>query len=409
MGLDLAHRHAADDGGGALTARVAAGIGQHGDVRRQHGHSGQCVLIPPDDQTGEGGADHQKQQPGRTALVQVPHALLEVGLVGRADGVHLGDILAGLVLQDADGIVNGHDAHQPVFGVHHRNGQKAVFFKQVGNILLVGGGGHTDHIGVHQVSDGFCGVLGQHQRPQRHHAHQLAAAVGHIAVVDGLLVKAVLADGLHGLRHRHVRAQLHQLGGHHAAGRVLRVLEQFVDHAAGGGVGLAQNALDHIGRHLLHKVGRIVHAQLVHHGLQLGIGQAVDQLLLGGRGQLGEYIRRQVLGAQTKQHRELFGRQVLEHGGQVGSRQGLHHIPQALVFFGVIQIRQHGLEGIDRNFRHKKAASFFTRRQRTLSFPGKANTPCVLTHSRAVLRHAKRLPSGSLIGDINCRCFQQVP
>ena len=46
VGLDLAHRHAADDGGGALTARVAAGIGQHGDVRRQHGHGGQCVLIP---------------------------------------------------------------------------------------------------------------------------------------------------------------------------------------------------------------------------------------------------------------------------------------------------------------------------------------------------------------------------
>ena len=176
-----------------------------------------------------------------------------------------------------------------------------------------------------------------------------------------------------------------------------------------GLIGACLAMYQNIGRHLLHKVGRIVHAQLVHHGLQLGIGQAVDQLLLGGRGQLGEYIRRQVLGAQTEQHRELFGRQVLEHGGQVGSRQGLHHIPQALVFFGVIQIRQHGLEGIDRNFRHKKAASFFTRRQRTLSFPGKANTPCVLTHSRAVLRHAKRLPSGSLIGDINCRCFQQVP
>ena len=40
VGLDLAHRHAADDGGGALTARVAAGIGQHGDVGRQH----RCLL-----------------------------------------------------------------------------------------------------------------------------------------------------------------------------------------------------------------------------------------------------------------------------------------------------------------------------------------------------------------------------
>ena len=34
-----------DDGGGALAARVAACIGQHGDVCGQHGHSGQCVLV----------------------------------------------------------------------------------------------------------------------------------------------------------------------------------------------------------------------------------------------------------------------------------------------------------------------------------------------------------------------------
>ena len=172
----------------------------------------------------------------------------------------------------------------------------------MGNILLVGGGGHTDHIGVHQVPDGFCGVLGQHQRPQRHHAHQLAAAVGHIAVVDGLLVKAVLADGLHGLRHRHVRAQLHQLGGHHAASGVLRVLEQFVDHAAGGGVGLAQNALDHIGRQLLHHVDGVVNIQLFDDAGKLRIGDGVDDRLLLLDLEVGEHGRRDLLGHDTEHH-----------------------------------------------------------------------------------------------------------
>jgi hypothetical protein len=39
----------------ALAARVAACVGQHGDVCSQHGHSGQCILVSANDQTGEGG------------------------------------------------------------------------------------------------------------------------------------------------------------------------------------------------------------------------------------------------------------------------------------------------------------------------------------------------------------------
>ena len=387
MGLDVAHRHAADDGGGALAARVAACVGQHGDVCSQHGHSGQCILVSANDQTGEGGTDHQEQQPRRTALIQIPHALLEVGLVGGADCVHLCNIFAGLVLQDADSIVNGHDAHQPVLGVHHRNSQKAVFLEQVGNILLIGGGAHADHIGIHQVLDRLFCVLCQHQRPQGHHADQPAAVIGHIAVVDGLLVKAIPADGLHSLCHGHVRPQLHQLGGHHAAGRVLRVLEQLVDHAAGCGVGLTQNALDHVGRHFLHKVGGIVHEQFVHNSLQLGIGQAVDQLLLGLRGQFGEHICGQILRAQTEQHRELFCRQILKYRRKVGRGQSFHHIPQALVFLGIVQICQHGLEGIDRDFRHKKAASFSVAAL-VSSFQG-TQTRTVCIHTQQGLRKAE--------------------
>ena len=196
---------------------------------------------------------------------------------------------------------------------------------------------------VHQLPDGRSGVLFQHQRPQRDHAHQFAAAVGDIAVVDGLLVKSPFPDGVHGLLHGHIRPQLHQLGGHHAAGRVLGILEQLVDHPAGGGVCLPQNALDHIGGHLFHKVGSVIDAQVIHHSLQLGIGQAVDQLLLCGCRQLTEHIRRQILRAQAEQHRELFGGQIFKHSCQIRSGQSFHHIPQALVLFGIIQISQHGL------------------------------------------------------------------
>ena len=57
VGLDVADGHTTDDGGGALAARITAGIGQHGDVGGQHGHGGEGVLVPADDQAGEGGGD----------------------------------------------------------------------------------------------------------------------------------------------------------------------------------------------------------------------------------------------------------------------------------------------------------------------------------------------------------------
>ena len=281
MGLDVADSHTTDDGGGTLAACVTAGIGQHGDVGGQHGHGGEGVLVPTDDQAGEGGGDHQEEQPRGTALVQIPHGLFKVRLVGRADSVHLGNIFAGLVLHDGDSVVDGDDTDQALLVIHNGDGQVAVLLEQLGDILLVGGGADADHVGVHHVADFFIGgVFCQNQRPQRDNADEGTVAVGDVAVVDGFLVHAVFSDGFHRIGHGHVRPQLHQLGGHHAAGRILGVLKQFVDHAAGRRVGLGQDTLDHVSRHLLDKVCRIVNEQVVHNSLQLFIGQAVDEVLL---------------------------------------------------------------------------------------------------------------------------------
>ena len=359
MRLNITDGHAADDGGGTLAARVAARVGQHRDVGGQHGHGGKGILIPADDHAGEGGRNHQEQQPRRAVFVQFPHRLFKIRLVRRAHSVHLGNIFAGLVLHDRDSVVNRDDTDQSLLVVHNGNGQVAVLLEHLGDVLLVGGRADADDIVVHHVADQLVvWVLGQNQRAQRDGADEGAVTVRNVAVVDGFLVKAVLADGRHGLRHRPVGAQLHQFGGHHAAGGVLGVFEQFVDHAAGRGVCLRQNTLDDVGGHFLDQIRRIIDEQVVHNGLQLLISQAVDKVLLGLGGKLGENLRRQVLGTQAEQHGELLGREVLEHGGQVGRGQGGHNIAQALVLFGIVQVGQHRAEGQDRGIRHKKAASF---------------------------------------------------
>ena len=280
-------------------------------------------------------------------------------------GVHLGKVLIRLILQDADGVIHRNDAHQALLVIHHGDGQQAVFFKHLGGFFPVGGGMHADDAGLHQFPHGTVLVLFQHQRPQGNNTLQGAVGARDIAVVDGFLVDAVLADLLHGAAYRPVGRKFHELGGHHAAGGIFGVLQQFIDHLPCFRPGLGQDALDHTGGHLLHQVGGVIGAELFHNELQFPVGQAFDQALLGLGGQFGKNLRRQVLGAQAVENGEFFRRQILKNGGHIGGRQGLQHITQALVLLGVIQVSQHGLDGLDRGIRHKKAASF--RRQPAVS------------------------------------------
>ena len=356
MGGNIAHRHAADDGGGTLAARVAARIGQHRDIGGQHSNGGQRAFIPADHQAGEGCAEHQEQQPGDTAFVNIQHGLLEIWLIAGGHSVHLRDVFAGLILQNTDSVINRQDTNQAVLFIHHRQSQVAVLFNQLGGILTVSAGYNADHIGVHQLFNRALLVLFQHQGTQADHANQGTVLAGNITVVDGFLINAVLADGVHGAAHGPIGGKLHELGRHNAAGGIFRVFEQFVDHLAGVRLCLGQDTLDHAGRHFFHKVGGIVHAQLLHHALQLAVSQAADQRFLRFGAKFRKHIGRQVLRAQTEQHRHFFFGQVLKHGGKIRRVHGRHDITQALVLFGIVKAGQHLAQHSNGVVCHKKSS-----------------------------------------------------
>ena len=102
--------------------------------------------------------------------------------------------------------------------------------------------------------------------------------------------------------------------------------------------GVLEDALDHVGRHFLHDVHRIVQIQLVEHFLQLGVGKALDQQLLLVGVQLHEHLRRQLLGQQTEQQRQVRLRQVAHQQGDVRRLDGDKEGPQRGVLFSADEI-----------------------------------------------------------------------
>ena len=210
----------------------------------------------------------------------------------------------------------------------------------------------------------------------------------------------------HGAAHGPAGAQFHEFRRHDAPGGVLRVFEQLVDGAARARVGLGQDAPDNARGHLLDKIGGVVGAQRGHDRAQLFVRQLLDQALLRFGCEFGKQRGGLVLGAQAEQHGALFRAQVLEHGGQVGRGQRLQHIAQALVLFGVVQVRQHGLEGLDGGVGHKKTASFSggscpfikqnAQRRATLR-PGPAQRDGSPPPGRPAHGKSRRLPSGYFV------------
>ena len=124
---------------------------------------------------------------------------------------------------------------------------------------------------------------------------------------------------------------------------------------AGGRRRRGQNPLAPPGGHGLHQIGGVIGAELLHHNLQLPVGQAVDEGLLGLGGKFREHIGGQVLGAQAEQDRHFLGREILKYGGQVGGVHGGHHIPQALILFGIVQAGQHIAEHGNGCIGHRKS------------------------------------------------------
>ena len=285
---------------------------------------------------GKGGGEHQHQQPGGAGLPRLPYAGLQIRLVGGEDGGHLLDVLRDLFLQNVHGVVHGDDAHQTILRVHHRQRQEVVLAEGTGGGLLVVQGLHADEVALHDVADDVV-LLRQQQRPDGQHADQVALFIDDITDVDGLLVRSGTADALEGVLHGHGLLQVHELRGHDAAGGVIRIFEDLVDTFAHFRVRVAQNTLDHIGRHLLHDVHRVVQIQLVQHFFQLRVGKALDQQLLLVTVQLHEHLCRQLLGQQAEHQRHLFP-QFAAQRGDVCGLQGQQKVTQGSVLFSGQQI-----------------------------------------------------------------------
>ena len=288
------------------------------------------------DHPREGGGQHQHHQPGGPGPPGLKHAGLEIRLVARQDGGHLLDILGDLFLQDVHGVVHGDDAHQAVLRVHNGQGQEVVFVQGLGHILLVVQGVGGDHMGIHDVPHHVV-LLRQQNGADGEIPQQVAALVNDVADVDGLLVRAGAADALQGVLHGHGGLQVHVLRGHDAAGAVVGVFQDFVDALADVRVRVAQDALDHVGGHLLHDVHRVVQVQLVQHFLQLRVGKALDEHLLLLRIQLHEHLGRLLLGQQAEHQRHLVV-QFHEQARDVLGLQGQQKVAQLGIAFSGDQI-----------------------------------------------------------------------
>ena len=177
-------------------------------------------------------------------------------------------------------------------------------------------GAHGDDIGFHNVADAGLVVAEQQgldgDDPLQH------PVSGDIAGIHRLLVQTHLTDPGKGLLHSGIGVEIDELRGHDRAGGVLGVLQQLIDLAAGGSVGIPQNTGYHVGGHVFNNIHRIIQIQLVQNLSQLLITQGVDDLLLVlAVLQIGEHVRRHVLGQQTKDQHLLVGLQLVQELGDV--------------------------------------------------------------------------------------------
>ena len=83
---DLPQAQSPDHCHRGLTAAVAAGVHQHGDKGGQRHLGRQRVLKVGDDAAGEGGGQHQQQQPRDPAEKNPPDRRLQIGPLGGGDG-----------------------------------------------------------------------------------------------------------------------------------------------------------------------------------------------------------------------------------------------------------------------------------------------------------------------------------
>ena len=255
-----------------------------------------------DDQPRERGREHENEQPRDTRFPRFHDARVQIRPLRGGHAGHFLNVLGGLFFHNVDGVVHGDDADEPVFGVHDREGVEVILGEHLRDGLLVLGRRDGDDVRLHDILDHVV-IVRENERSQRERADE-TAFVGHIAGVDRFLIDAGALDALGRLLHGHLRAERDELRRHDAAGAVLRIAQDLVDHPAHVGVGLPENALYDVCGHLLDEIDRVVHIQLVHDFLEFRVGKAADQQLLLLGLHFDERFRRQLLRQQPEEERQ---------------------------------------------------------------------------------------------------------
>ena len=105
---------------------------------------------------------HSFEHPAPSHGEQV--ALEVVVLIAGLEGTSGIEVAGGFLLDHVDDVIDGDDAHQPLFPVHHGNGQEVVALDDPRHLLLVGVGGHVDHLPGHHLPEPL-GRIGGDQIP----------------------------------------------------------------------------------------------------------------------------------------------------------------------------------------------------------------------------------------------------
>ena len=116
---------------------------------------------------------------------------------------------------------------------------------------------------MHDIRNDFI-RLAQQQVAQGHRSHQLSSAVQHIADIYSLTVHADFPDPGYGFVHSQIFLEIHIFHRHYASGGILRISEKVIDIPPCLRAGVCQDFLYYIGRHLFHKIGRIIRHQVIH-------------------------------------------------------------------------------------------------------------------------------------------------
>ena len=270
-----------------------------------------------DNQGAEGTGYHQYAQPHNTVSCQLQHRGFQIFFVGRQQCCHFFHIFRGFFVDNVHDIVYGDDTYQTVFPVYNRQGNEAVFSKQICRFFLVVQSGNRDDIFLHKFFYQFI-FIGEKQCSEGQYPHQMLFVVNNITGVNGFLIQTVFADNLHGALCCHGFGKVHKLYGHQTSGGVFGIMQETVDESTGFPVCISQDFAYQIGRGFLQKVDGIVQIHIIYDVPYFRIRNGCDQHFLGVIVQEREGFCRHILGQQTEEEQLLIRRQFFQKFRHVG-------------------------------------------------------------------------------------------